>query len=175
MIASPGASSESIAATFEYEEILSFLFVEPTLTAEDTHAGVVIDHRDAAVAGRHGAGDPDRSQVVDRRFVRLVVARGRECLSTKTHVDGNEIALTCARIDILESGDDVGRESASTGSHAAAARGVDDPREDLYGHHVRAPGDAGERCACDVPLPAAIPATWVPWKHSLVEHGSADP
>src|SRR5262249_16326642 len=44
---SPGASSESDGATFENHETSSLLLVDPTLIADDTHAGADICEPDA--------------------------------------------------------------------------------------------------------------------------------
>src|SRR6266849_1695654 len=47
VIDSPGANSDRNGATFEKYETASVLFVEPTLTADEMHAGVVRPNGDA--------------------------------------------------------------------------------------------------------------------------------
>ena len=49
VIDSPGAYSERNGATFEYQDTTSVLLVEPTLMAEEIHAGVEIDELDPEV------------------------------------------------------------------------------------------------------------------------------
>src|SRR5258707_1268882 len=172
---SPGANSDRNDATFEKYDTWLDLSIDPTLTADEMHPGdaralpspslpdaitlaTPIDRR-LSIAGLYGWSSHGAVKVAPPRL-----------MLTATTLSGATAPYTYSR-------------PAMMSDEKAPAQGATPPQ--LAGLVITEKTCTAMRCApratpekatpAVAPLPAAIPATCVPWRQSLSEHGTAAP
>ena len=175
VIDSPGANSERNDAAFENHETTFDLSVDPTLTADETQAGVEmadvaelfpaattvatpIDRR-LSMIGLYGSLSQGAVNVVPPRL-----------MFTDTTLSAGAMAYTRSRPAMMS---DV--NAPMHGAIPPQLKGFV-TSENTWTAISSASGATPENgTPAPAPFPAAMPATWVPWMQSGSAHGTADP